>query len=162
MRSSPFATFCALVLLAAALGAGACQPSSGAPGAQAGGNGGEVDLAPMMAEFQRHSQKLGFAIAAHNQKLARFYVKEIGETLAEVEKVKQAEWVPIGQTAKVILPEPLERLDGVLKGPDWSRAEPAYRALIDGCNRCHAATGHEYIKILPAHGAPPWNQDFAP
>lgn len=160
MRHFLAATACTLLLAASAVVLGGCQDAASA--SRPKGVGGEVDLAPLMSEFQRHSMKLGFSIAAHNQRLARFYVKEINETLAEVVKVKQSEWVPIGATAKVILPEPLDNLDKSLAAGDWARVDGDYKAVIEGCNRCHAATGHEYIKIVPAHGAPPWNQEFAP
>jgi hypothetical protein len=160
MRHALLAAACSLLVAAGAIVLGACQDSASA--ARPKGGGADVDLAPLMSEFQRHSMKLGFAIAAHNQRLSRFYVKELRETLAEVEKVKEAEWVPIGATAKVILPEPLDNLDDSLAAGEWSRVDGDYKAVIAGCNRCHAATGHEYIKIVPAHGAPPWNQEFTP
>ena len=144
-----------------ALGLAGCQPSA-APAHAEGGVSVEVDLAPLMAEFQRHSAKLGFAVAAHNQPLARFYVKELREVLDEVEKVKEDEGIPIADTARVILPEPLGRLDHSLGTADWPRAWSDYEAVIAGCNRCHAATGHEYVKIVPARDPSTWNQDFSP
>ena len=49
-----------------------------------------------------------------------------------------------------------------VNGDDWTTTWTAYEKLIDGCNRCHMATEHGFIKIVPAQGEPPFNQTFKP
>lgn len=45
---------------------------------------------------------------------------------------------------------------------DWPATWKAYEKTIEACNSCHAATGFEFLVILPAAGEPPYNQRFEP
>lgn len=143
-----------------------CNPSplSGGPAdadsAQAGAKE-EVELAPIMGQMQRHSAKLGYAIHGHNHPLATFYLEELAETLDLVRAVPMHDGMPIGHPAQVILIPALETLATALEGESWPDTWSAYKATIDACNRCHVATEHAFIEILPADGPAPYNQRFA-
>src|SRR5690554_4654739 len=58
----------------------------------------EIELAPYMANLQRHSQKLGYSIAARNQPLAAFYLEELEEALETLQnEVPEHDGMPIAQ-----------------------------------------------------------------
>lgn len=120
----------------------------------------EVELARPMTELHRFTTKLGYSIAAENGPLAGFYLDEVDEVLAEVGEIESYEGMPIARTAAVIVDPLRADLRRELEAERWPEAEEAYRALVVGCNRCHAATGHEFLVILPAEGEPPFAQRF--
>lgn len=153
---------------------GACSPSESstsaspaaaeepAPAEAPGGHAEEeVELARPMAELHRFATKLGYAIAAGNQPLAGFYLDEVDEVLAEVGEIEESEGMPIARTAQVIVDPLRAPLRQAVEAGRWPEAQAAYEALIAGCNRCHAATAHQFIVVLPAHGDPPYAQEFA-
>lgn len=121
----------------------------------------EVELARPMAELHRFATKLGYAIAAENQPLAGFYLDEVDEVLEEIGEVEESEGIPIAHTKQVIVDPLRPPLRQAVEAGQWPEARAAYEALIAGCNRCHAATAHEFLVVLPAHGEPPYAQRFA-
>ncbi len=159
--STPLTRFCTGLALALLLVG--CDVSAKAPAATTAARRAEPgpELSVFMGELQRHSAKLGYAIAERNQALADFYFEEVEETLARVEQIEVHDGQPIGKTAKTIMGPLLFDLEELLEGSDWNKNRLAYEALIDGCNRCHFATQHEFIAILPAQGEPPYNQRFS-
>ena len=120
----------------------------------------EEDLARLMGELQRHSAKLGYAIKGRNRPLAEFYLEEVTEVMTGLETVSEHDGMPIAQPARTILSPVIEPLRRGLQASQWQEIQIAYEALIEGCNRCHSATEHAFIKILPASGEPPFNQAF--
>ena len=121
----------------------------------------EVELASLMGEMQRHSAKLGYAIGGRNRPLASFYLVEVNEVLDELLEVEEDDGMPIAHPAGVILTPALAALAASLEeSTEWPPAWEAYEAVIGACNRCHNATEHEFIEILPATGVPPFNQRF--
>lgn len=123
--------------------------------------GESVELAILMGELQRHGTKLGFAIRGENRQLADFYLTEVGEVLDELIEVRENEGLPIGATARIIMPPLVGQLRENLAADSWPHSRTAYGHLIDGCNRCHAATEHEYIDILTEPGDSGFAQRFA-
>ena len=122
----------------------------------------DVELAVLMGELQRHSTKLGYAIQGRHPELAQFYLEETKEVLESVRAVERWEGLPISEPLGVIVDPLLPPLEGALVAGSWSEAYVSYEALIDGCNRCHAATEHEFLVIVPPEGPPPYNQRFTP
>ncbi len=121
----------------------------------------EIELASLMGEMQRHSAKLGFAIAGGNRPLATFYLHEIDEVLEELMTVEEHDGMPIAKPSRVILLPEVEALAVGLSGEvAWPELTEGYHKVIDACNRCHLATEHGFIEILPAAGEPPFNQRF--
>ncbi len=122
-----------------------------------------VELAPFMTQLQWHSQKLGYAIEGHNAPLAEFYLHEVTEVLEEIkEQVPVHDKLPIADLIGKIPQPTLAPLDRQIEASNWTGASKAYAKLIDACNRCHAATQHQFIVITPARGRPPFNQVFEP
>ncbi len=126
-----------------------------------GGDDEVVELAPYMSRAQGFSQKLGFAIEAHNQPLANFYLHEIEETFEEVgHDVPEHSGVPVAQYISELIMPAFEPFEKVLEAKDWGAARENYVALINRCNSCHTKSEYEFIEILPASGKPPYNQKF--
>ena len=122
----------------------------------------DVELSVLMGEIQRHSAKLGYSIAANNQKLAEFYLTETEEVLDEVRQIEIYEGFPIREALEKILDPILPGLEQAIAEEEWTASWDAYVQLVDGCNRCHAATEHEFLVVLPAEGEPPYLQRFEP
>ena len=128
--------------------------------AQASEGHDEVELAEYMGYLQRFSQKLGFSIQGKNLKLSEFYLHEIEEILDEVKEVETYDGVPIAKNVAVHILPKVEILEKTVKKSDWVESKKSYESFIAGCNSCHVATKHEFIKILPSSGVPPFNQKF--
>ncbi|MEE2777640.1 MAG: hypothetical protein VYE73_12870 [Acidobacteriota bacterium] len=120
----------------------------------------EVELGAIMGVVQRHTQKLGYSIARRNAPLATFYLEELEETVAEVYELEAHDGMVIGQPARTTLEPMVGPLSDRVAVEDWEGAHTGYVALIDACNRCHAATEHEFIVILEPEGPSPYNQAF--
>lgn len=158
----------AALVAALVLSLGACSPPVATP--EAGSTpepAEEVELARLMTELQRHGAKLGYALEARNRPLADFYLHELEEVYEELSRVEEYEGMPIAQPAGVILVPALEELASFLDRSDPWAEDPgspwrAYEALIEACNRCHLATEHAFLRIVPARGEPPFNQSFEP
>ena len=167
----PMAFLCALCLFFFGCGVAETQSGSEAAGASLAVETPEeeevVELAVLMGEMHRHSAKLGYSIEGRNLPLVEFYLHELEEVLAEVQTVETYEGMPIAHPAEVILGAAMESLEEVLDGAsgdaaavDWGAAWAGYEATITSCNRCHLATEHGFVHILPAQGEPPFNQCF--
>ncbi len=120
----------------------------------------EVELAVLMGEMQRHSAKLGYALDARNQRLAEFYLHEVEEIVEELLEIEDHDGIQVRAAASPIVPPLVEALHQSLENADWAATSQAYSALIEGCNRCHSATEHEFIVVLEPEGPPPYNQAF--
>lgn len=121
----------------------------------------EIELADLMGALAHHGAKLGYAIQGENRPLAVFYLEEVHEVLEELEAVESYEGLPIAHPAGVILAPALRELETALTGDTpWTVVGTSYEATIDACNRCHQATEHGFIEILPATGEPPYLQRF--
>lgn len=166
-RTLPLAAFGGWVALLSSACLAACAGPSSSEGLagptsalHSTAAGREVELASLMGELQRHSAKLGYSIAGSNGPLAEFYLHELEEVLEKVYELEEHDGMPIGAPAGVIMRQLVIDLDERLDSAEWPSAERSYRALIAGCNRCHTATEHAFLEILPATGSAPFNQRF--
>jgi hypothetical protein len=75
------------------------------------------------------------------------------------EEVPEHAGMLIAQPARTIMTKLVEGLESDITKREWPAAENGYRALIDGCNRCHSATEYGFIQIDP-DGSGPFNQKF--
>jgi hypothetical protein len=121
----------------------------------------EPELATSMGELQHHAHKLDLSIQAENAALARFYLHEVEEVAERIEHAfPHHDGHAVAELARTILEPELVRLRAALDRPSWDEARSGLSGLIAGCNRCHAATGHGFIRIQAAT-ANPFNQSFA-
>jgi hypothetical protein len=115
-----------------------------------------------MGELQHHAHKLDLSIQAENADLARFYLHEVAEVAERIEHTfPRHDGHAIAELARTILQPELVRLRAALARPSWGEARSGFVGLIAGCNRCHAATGHGFVRIEAAT-ANPFNQSFVP
>lgn len=121
------------------------------------------ELAEPMSQMQYYAQKLGYSIEAENAELADFYLHEMEELAEEVqEDVPEYEGFQIADLTKAMLVPMLEAQERALDGGDWQETGESYVRLIESCNACHTATEHAFIRITPAEGESPFNQQFEP
>ena len=117
----------------------------------------------MNDSMQVHHLKLWFAGHADNWPLATYELKEIKETVEDVQSFSP-EWqgVAVGEMVKV-LEIPLDELDKAIKAKDATKFDAAFHALTEACSACHSAAGQPEIKIVdpaPQGGGPFGDQDF--
>ena len=155
--------------LAALLLLTACPSTSQGPadgeaahGEEEGQGQEEVELAVLMGQLQHHSSKLGYAIQGRHAELADFYLHETEDSLEAIRDVETYEGMPIAHPVGVIMDPLLPPLEKAVDSADWGAARESYEALVAGCNRCHTATEHGFLVILPAEGEPPFDQLFTP
>lgn len=121
------------------------------------------ELSTYMGQMQRLAHKLGLSIDAKNQKLAEFYVKEIGETAQVIQtKFPEYDGVQVAALSKAMLDPYMAPLDKAVKAGDWAAAGTGYTNLLNsGCNGCHTATQHPFL-VITAVKTNPYNQKFTP
>lgn len=151
-----------LIGLAAALALG-CNPGPAklaGPVAAAAPTRPTLDTAELMVKLHQHHDKLGYAIAAGNQPLARFYLQKVREVLVEADDLEPLEGLPVSTMVPTMMASSMGVLGPQVDQADWERARDTYRGMTMACNSCHAATRREFIVILPAEGKPPYSQQF--
>lgn len=129
------------------------------PAARASGEG--LELVSYMSRLQYFAHKVDLAIGARNRKLADLYAHELEEYLEKVEEVDAYDDHPVGDLAESMVMPRVERLEEVLEEDDWEATSAAFGELVAGCNACHEATDHGYIRIERSAGNP-YMQSFEP
>jgi hypothetical protein len=123
----------------------------------------QPELATTMGDLQRHTHKLTLSIDAENAELARFYVHELDEITAQLEALfLEHDGVPIAALSGELLKPQVVALRATLEveGSDWETARGQLEQLVGGCNACHAAAGHGFIRVeLTTEN--PFNQSFS-
>ena len=153
---SKWSAFLPLIILSTA-----CQ-TTGTQNREEHASAEHVELALMMKNIQYFTHKLGLALQADNHELAGFYVHELEEGLEEVYGVQEYDKLPIGATAKKIMPSSFEALDKtVVHGKKAKDALPQYEEVLKACNQCHNATQHGFIRVVTPT-TNPFSQDFSP
>lgn len=166
MRSSLRKTCLGLSVLASIGCAAFLVNFTAAPGRadEAQGKGYLPGLGDLMnASMQVHHTKLWFAGHADNWDLAAYELKEINETIGDIQTFSP-EWhgVAIGEMVKSLTPN-LDNLDQAIKAKDPVKFDTAYHELTASCNACHAAASQPEIKVVdppPQGGGQFIDQDF--
>lgn len=125
-----------------------------------------VELAELMGQLQLYTHKLTLSVDAQNAPLARFYLEEATHLMTQMQTLTpEYEGIPValyldrmGLPAANALAEvlPAQAMDVA-----WASIDQATDAFIDGCNRCHAASQHGFIRIKRSADNP-FLQDFSP
>lgn len=116
----------------------------------------------MTAYVQPRHLKIGLAGQARNWDYLAYEVHELEETLEAIERqVPRYRDAAMGDLMKMI-EAPLKSVESAIKARDAAAFDAAYARLTDGCNACHAATGHRMIVIQLPRSSPFPNQSFAP
>ena len=109
--------------------------------------GDDLSLVKAMGSLQYFAHKTSLAIDKQNMKLASFYAHEIEEIIEIIENIEEFKGYPISELIKNKLIPPFEKFENALKTHDWSNINKQFNLMINGCNLCHTATHHEFIKI---------------
>lgn len=142
------------------LGSSACTVSGGAESTE---EGEEVELASRMGDLQRWSHKATLALDARNPALADFYLHELEETVDGIrEEVPTYEGYPVADLTDQILEPRLEALEASLDERAWATVDQRVKELSRACNRCHAQTDHEFVRVKLEDAPNPYAQDFTP
>lgn len=121
----------------------------------------EPELASYMGELQHHTHKLNLAVESENAILAGFYLHEVEEVCEQIERLfPRHDGHAVAELARAMLEPQLLALRGSVESSDWDRARAGVSGLIAGCNGCHAAAEHGFIRIEVTNGNP-FNQSFA-
>lgn len=121
----------------------------------------EPELAAFMANLQHHTHKLNLSIAAENPELAAFYLHEVDEVAEQVEQLfPEHDGAPVAALVESLLHPRLRALRAALDASRWDEARSGLADLVAGCNACHAAAGHAFIRV-EVTDANPFNQSFA-
>jgi hypothetical protein len=116
-------------------------------------------LGEMMTGMQLHHAKLWYAGVNDNWPLADFEIKELFETVADIQHYNKdrAEVKLIPMVTSV-----LTDLNNKIKQKDAVGFKSSFQLLTNTCNSCHMATGFDFNVITIPSGLPVTNQDFIP
>ena len=109
--------------------------------------GDDLSLVKAMGSLQYFAHKTSLAIDKQNIKLASFYAHEIEEIIEVIENIEEFKGYPISELTRNKLIPPFEKFENALKTNDWNNINKKFNQMVDGCNLCHTATHHEFIKI---------------
>ena len=121
----------------------------------------EPELAGYMADLQHHTHKLNLSIEAENTELAAFYLHEVEEVAEQVVRLfPQHDGAAVAAMVRSLLLPRIGALRATIDGARWDEARMGVVDLVAGCNACHAAAGHGFIRV-EVTDANPFNQSFA-
>jgi hypothetical protein len=110
-----------------------------------------------MSNVQIHHAKLWFAGTKQNWKLAEFEIREIKESIEDIQKFQsereETETLPIIFT-------PLDSVQSAIDKKDLRSFKQSYNLLTSTCNACHKAVNNEFNKIKIPDSPPFSNQSF--
>ena len=107
-------------------------------------------LGTVMIEYGTRYNRMYQAAKAGNWDLAKYELKEA----TEIQEVGEFTRPGKASMLKTFEHTYLTPLDTAIDAKDWSAFETAYNNGVKGCNNCHAATGHEFIKYVLPSNAP--------
>jgi hypothetical protein len=137
-----------------------------------------VDVAALQAEVERlrsimpgqwfamtqvayNFNNLWFAAQGENWDMAQFFFNETGYRLRWALRITSTRKISSGELALTPILEALEAnefaaLRQAVAARDGQRFESAYRAMLDGCNGCHAASERPFLRLqIPVAPAEP-------
>ena len=127
-----------------------------------------VELAPYMGELQMLTHKLSLSVGSGHFDLIRFYAYESIESLKGIQsEVPEYDGQPIALLVERLGLPPYQTLLAAVESEaalERARADgsldAAMSGVVGGCNDCHAATSHGFIRITDERKRNPFNQSF--
>lgn len=114
-------------------------------------------LGEFMTDIQVHHAKLWFAGENENWKLADFEIKEIKESLDDIQKYcsdrPEVKAIPMIFGA-------VDSVSAAIEKHDRELFKAGFTSLTSTCNSCHRATSHEFNMIKIPEYPPFSNQEF--
>jgi hypothetical protein len=127
------------------------------------GSDEKVELSVPMGALQRFADKLYFAGQRESWDLAAFYVHELEEvTESLLAPGAVADGIILAPLVEAMLLPPLATLAEAVKQRDAAAFGARYGAVVNGCNACHQATRHGFIRITVPERSMFENQSFLP
>ncbi len=120
---------------------------------------GEEGLADLMGKLGLHGHKLQLSLDHDNLPLADFYAHELEEVIEAIETFGEYHGVAVGPLTTAMLVPAFELLEEAIDSGVVESAQSAFDGVIDACNRCHLATGYQFIQIQ-RNPANPYLQSF--
>jgi len=108
----------------------------------AAGEDASLGLVSWMGRLQYYAHKLGLAVNAENRALQGYYVHEVEEVIEQLEEIKEAGGVEIGNLVKVKLVPAFETLEGAVEVGDQGELR----------DHQHAAAGRREIEVQAPGG----------
>ena len=104
-------------------------------------------LGSVMMEYSHRFYIVYYAARSGNWDLAKYELHE----MLEAQEVGEATRPAYAPALKSFEDTYLSKIEESVKAKEWKRFGIAYKKAVVGCNTCHTATGHEYIRYkLPA------------
>lgn len=115
----------------------------------------------MNNNIQPHHLKLYFAGRSANWPLASYELTELEEAFQLVNQY-QYNWnkLPIAKMQAVFMEPNFKLIEDAIKLKSVKKISDAYEKLTDGCNSCHKASAHSFIKIKTPTSSPFSNQEL--
>jgi hypothetical protein len=108
----------------------------------------DVHLGNKMYELQRRWSAIWFAGKAGDAEMVEYQTHEIEEIIAALEEHDPQEaGVDVVDRVNVHVTDKLEGIEEAAAADNQKLFEKRYRAVITGCNGCHAETKHGFIKV---------------
>ncbi|MFH5832508.1 hypothetical protein [Halalkalibaculum sp. DA384] len=121
------------------------------------------ELAEYMQHIRRYTHKLSLSIKERNSDLADFYMHELqASALAVKQDVPGYEGYDIAYFTELMFDPAVDTLRTSLSTRNWKLIEEDLDNLVNSCNTCHNATGHEFINVTSGMEKNPYNQVFKP
>lgn len=110
----------------------------------------EAELAGYMSQLQIYTHKLSLSVDAENVELASFYMHESMALLEEIQaEAPEYEGIPVAVFVDRMGLPPYAQLRETLRAEslDTEALNVAMDGVLDGCNVCHEASQHGFIRI---------------
>ncbi len=121
----------------------------------------EYPIIETMGFYQRFSHKLWLAGKNENWELAKFYVHELEEVTEELVRSNVIdEDKNLSNLAEAMFQDKVEKMEDAVRLKDQVIFREYYDLLISGCNLCHQATNHPYLKMKVPEDNDKFNQNF--
>lgn len=122
----------------------------------------QAELAGYMSQLQIYTHKLSLSVDAGNVELASFYMHESMALLEEIQTdAPEYEGIPVAVFVDRMGLPPYAQLREALRTEafDAEALDVAMDGVVDGCNVCHNASQHGFIRIK-RNSANPFMQSF--
>ena len=119
-------------------------------------------LGDRMNSMARRFAGLWFAGRSGNRELAEYELYEMREEIEGIEAMQLVEHgVDVSVMLKALADNQLESVDRSLEA-GGDAFEDAYRTTVSGCNACHVASQHSFIRISVPTAPPVTNRIYEP
>ena len=99
-------------------------------------------LGTVMMEYSHRFYIAYYAAKAGNWELAKYELHE----MLEIQEVAEATRPKHAPALKAFEDTYLSKVEESVKAKKWKSFDTAYQQAVVGCNACHTASGHSYIR----------------